>query len=131
MWNLWLPARGTPTRASTGGGRLPGGGGSNGRQGWAVPGARGQKLVNRSRHKWDRLPRQGDTETGRQGDKGAEQNAGQSLSVSPCLPVSLSPCLGTITVEQYTAATALVSGNRAELREVLTNLVFNAVDAMP
>ncbi|HLJ94361.1 MAG TPA: ATP-binding protein [Gemmataceae bacterium] len=37
----------------------------------------------------------------------------------------------SITVEQYTEATALLSGNRAELREVLTNLVFNAVDAMP
>jgi signal transduction histidine kinase len=36
-----------------------------------------------------------------------------------------------ITVEQYTEATARVSGNSAELREVLTNLVFNAVDAMP
>lgn len=37
----------------------------------------------------------------------------------------------SITVEQYTEATASVNGNRAELREVLTNLVFNAVDAMP
>jgi signal transduction histidine kinase len=38
---------------------------------------------------------------------------------------------GSITVEQYTAAKARVSGNGTELREVLTNLVFNAVDAMP
>lgn len=37
----------------------------------------------------------------------------------------------TITVEQYTEATARVSGSSAELREVLTNFVFNAVDAMP
>src|SRR5207253_365902 len=39
--------------------------------------------------------------------------------------------LAPITVEQYTEATARVSGSNAELREVLTNLVFNAVDAMP
>jgi signal transduction histidine kinase len=39
--------------------------------------------------------------------------------------------LSPITVEVRTEATALVSGSAAELREVLTNLVFNAVDAMP
>jgi signal transduction histidine kinase len=37
----------------------------------------------------------------------------------------------SIKVEQYSEATARVKGNRAELREVLTNLIFNAVDAMP
>jgi signal transduction histidine kinase/ActR/RegA family two-component response regulator len=37
----------------------------------------------------------------------------------------------SISVEQHTQATALVRGNPAELREVLTNLMFNAVDAMP
>jgi signal transduction histidine kinase len=36
-----------------------------------------------------------------------------------------------IRVEVQAEATAVVSGNAAELREVLTNLVFNAVDAMP
>jgi signal transduction histidine kinase len=36
-----------------------------------------------------------------------------------------------IAVEVQAEATALVSGGAAELREVLTNLVFNAVDAMP
>jgi signal transduction histidine kinase len=36
-----------------------------------------------------------------------------------------------IVVEVRTEATARVSGNRAELREVLTNLILNAVDAMP
>jgi signal transduction histidine kinase len=38
---------------------------------------------------------------------------------------------GSIQVEQQTEATARVKGNVAELREVLTNLIFNAVDAMP
>jgi signal transduction histidine kinase/CheY-like chemotaxis protein len=36
-----------------------------------------------------------------------------------------------IVVEARTEATACVNGNRAELREVLTNLILNAVDAMP
>jgi CheY-like chemotaxis protein len=36
-----------------------------------------------------------------------------------------------IRVEVLAGATARVSGSPAELREVLTNLVFNAVDAMP
>jgi CheY-like chemotaxis protein len=36
-----------------------------------------------------------------------------------------------ITVEVCAEAEARVRGNAAELREVLTNLVFNAVDAMP
>jgi signal transduction histidine kinase/CheY-like chemotaxis protein len=36
-----------------------------------------------------------------------------------------------IEVEIGTEATAWVSGSAAELREVLTNLIFNAVDAMP
>jgi signal transduction histidine kinase len=36
-----------------------------------------------------------------------------------------------ITVSVEAEARALVSGNAADLREVLTNLVFNAVDAMP
>jgi CheY-like chemotaxis protein len=36
-----------------------------------------------------------------------------------------------ITVKVELEATAEVSGSAAELREVLTNLVFNAVDAMP
>jgi signal transduction histidine kinase len=36
-----------------------------------------------------------------------------------------------ITVEVRSEAQARVLGNAAELREVLTNLVFNAVDAMP
>ena len=36
-----------------------------------------------------------------------------------------------IEVETDLHATALIGGNAAELREVLTNLIFNAVDAMP
>ena len=36
-----------------------------------------------------------------------------------------------IVVDVRTEATACVNGNRAELREVLTNLILNAVDAMP
>ncbi len=36
-----------------------------------------------------------------------------------------------IEVDIHTEATAWVSGGPAELREVLTNLIFNAVDAMP
>jgi signal transduction histidine kinase/CheY-like chemotaxis protein len=45
---------------------------------------------------------------------------------------SLTHARGTpITVEVLTEATARVAGSAAELREVLTNLVFNAVDAMP
>ena len=36
-----------------------------------------------------------------------------------------------IEVETELHATALIGGNAAELREVLTNLIFNAVDAMP
>ena len=36
-----------------------------------------------------------------------------------------------IEVDTDFAATALVAGNAAELREVMTNLIFNAVDAMP
>jgi signal transduction histidine kinase len=36
-----------------------------------------------------------------------------------------------IAVEVHTEATSWVVGSAAELREVLTNLVFNAVDAMP
>ncbi len=45
---------------------------------------------------------------------------------------SLAHARGTrITVELLTEATTWVSGSAAELREVLTNLVFNAVDAMP
>jgi signal transduction histidine kinase len=38
---------------------------------------------------------------------------------------------GTIRVVIESETTARVSGNPAELREVLTNLAFNAVDAMP
>jgi signal transduction histidine kinase len=37
----------------------------------------------------------------------------------------------SIVVEARTEATACVNGSSAELREVLTNLIFNAVDAMP
>ena len=36
-----------------------------------------------------------------------------------------------ITIEKQLAAGAAVSGNRTELHEVITNLIFNAVDAMP
>ena len=36
-----------------------------------------------------------------------------------------------IEVDTDLHATALIGGNAAELREVLTNLIFNAVDAMP
>jgi signal transduction histidine kinase len=36
-----------------------------------------------------------------------------------------------ITVDVLTEATARVYGSSAELREVLTNLIFNAIDAMP
>ncbi len=36
-----------------------------------------------------------------------------------------------ITVELHTEATGTILGNSAELREALTNLVFNAIDAMP
>jgi signal transduction histidine kinase/CheY-like chemotaxis protein len=36
-----------------------------------------------------------------------------------------------ITVDVVTDATSWITGNAAELREVLTNLIFNAVDAMP
>ncbi len=36
-----------------------------------------------------------------------------------------------IEVETELRAKALIGGNAAELREVLTNLIFNAVDAMP
>jgi signal transduction histidine kinase/ActR/RegA family two-component response regulator len=38
---------------------------------------------------------------------------------------------GAIALELQTAASVPVLGNAAELREVVTNLVFNAVDAMP
>jgi signal transduction histidine kinase len=38
---------------------------------------------------------------------------------------------GPITLEVRAEATARAVGNAAELREVLTNLIFNAVDAMP
>jgi signal transduction histidine kinase len=38
---------------------------------------------------------------------------------------------GPVEVEVDARATAKVSGSPTELREVLTNLVFNAVDAMP
>jgi signal transduction histidine kinase len=38
---------------------------------------------------------------------------------------------GPVHVEVHTAAAARVAGSPNELREVLTNLVFNAVDAMP
>jgi signal transduction histidine kinase/CheY-like chemotaxis protein len=45
---------------------------------------------------------------------------------------SLSHALGApIKVEVITEAQAKVTGSGAELREVITNLVFNAVDAMP
>lgn len=37
----------------------------------------------------------------------------------------------TITVELDLARVPLVDGNEAELRELVTNLIFNAVDAMP
>ncbi|TMQ32488.1 MAG: response regulator [Planctomycetota bacterium] len=38
---------------------------------------------------------------------------------------------GPITAEVKTEANAMLAGSAAELREVLTNLVFNSVDAMP
>jgi signal transduction histidine kinase/CheY-like chemotaxis protein len=45
---------------------------------------------------------------------------------------SLKHARGTpITVEARTEAASWVTGSASELREVLTNLVFNAVDAMP
>jgi signal transduction histidine kinase/CheY-like chemotaxis protein len=45
---------------------------------------------------------------------------------------SLTHARGTpITVEVRTGAASWVTGSGSELREVLTNLVFNAVDAMP
>jgi signal transduction histidine kinase len=62
-----------------------------------------RQTLELTRHKWDRLAL-----------------AGQAGS-APQVP---------ITVEQYTEATARVSGSSSELREVLTNLIFNAVDAM-
>jgi signal transduction histidine kinase len=37
----------------------------------------------------------------------------------------------TITVEAKAGATGCIAGDAAELREVLTNLIFNAVDALP
>src|SRR5262249_39102187 len=44
----------------------------------------------------------------------------------------IAPPRGTpIAVDLQTEATAHVSGSAAEFREVLTNLIFNAVDAMP
>src|SRR5205085_4282817 len=38
---------------------------------------------------------------------------------------------GTIAIKKDLGEISLVAGVAAELREVLTNLIFNAVDAMP
>jgi signal transduction histidine kinase len=73
-----------------------------------------QQTLELSRHKWHRPGLADDHVTGV-----VEPDAPPDNSSQP------------IKVEQYTAATARVKGNRAELREVLTNLIFNAVDAMP
>jgi signal transduction histidine kinase len=86
------------------------------------------QAVELSRHKWDRPALAGEQRSGNP-FSGAPQGSADRVSALPCgAPLNISQ---PIKVEQYTVATARVKGNRAELREVLTNLIFNAVDAMP
>lgn len=85
------------------------------------PNALVRQTLELSRHKWDRptlanekLPGIVHATDGGDSARNASEISSQPIKVEPCIE-----------------ATARVKGNRAELREVLTNLIFNAVDAMP
>jgi signal transduction histidine kinase len=60
------------------------------------------------------------------------QLAAEAVSLTqPRWKAGANACAGRISVHLDTEPVPPVSGNAAELRELLTNLIFNAVDAMP